>query len=90
VWHASVALMKKGKVLKVEDLSASNKRVLAKTAKGLLAGVGQTPSKLEQYPLGIHYRRSLTDEEIGKLPADWCAIPAVDLAGHGILLEQDT
>lgn len=92
MWHASVALLdiEKGKTLKVAQLSDVNKAILIGIAKSMLRDVGQIPSSVEQMELAIHYRRSLTDEELAALPADWCAIPAVDGSGNGILLEKDT
>ena len=40
--------------------------------------------------LAMHYRRTLTPEEIAKLPQAWCALPAMDEPGDGILLEENT
>ncbi len=55
-----------------------------------LAGVGEIPSAIQRGRTAIHYRRSLTYAEIRGLPLDWCAIPPVDEAGDGEILEQDT
>jgi hypothetical protein len=92
VWHASVAVLQieKGKTLPIGRLSDVTKRIAINTAKLLLAGVGMTPSAVEQMDLAIHYRRSLTDEEVAALPASWYAIPPRDEAGMGIVLERDT
>ncbi len=92
MWHASVAVLniEKGKTLPIASVSEVTKRIALTTAKLLLAGVGQTPSAVEQMELAIHYRRSLTDEEVAALPEEWCAIPARDERGMGILLEVDT
>jgi hypothetical protein len=90
VWHASVGLFYKGKVQHIARLSEINKGYLIAAAKSLLSDVGQTPSAVEQYELAMHYRRSLTDEEIAALPQEWCAIPPVDEGGLGIVLERDT
>jgi hypothetical protein len=70
--------------------SESTRRVIIKEAKAMLALVGQMPSKLEEYPVSIHYRKAITDEEWKGLPAEWCAIPAVHEAGRGIILEENT
>ena len=73
----------------VARLSEMNKRIVIDTAKALLRDVGQVPSAVEQFELAIHYRRSLTDEELAGLPAAWCAIPPRDEGGIGIVLEVD-
>jgi len=82
--------VEKGKTLKVAQLSDVNKALLVSAAKFMLREVGQVPSSVEQMELAIHYRRSLTDQEFAALPAEWCAIPAVDGGGQGIVLEQNT
>jgi hypothetical protein len=68
----------------------SSKRVVIKTAKLLLGGVGQLPSSVEQMQVAIHYRRALTDAEYATLPQAWCAIPPVHEAGRGLILEENT
>ena len=92
MWHASVATldMKKRRTLTVEEVAESTRRVLVKTAKLLLEGVGQLPSSVEQMQVAIHYRRALTDAEYSQLAPSWCSIPAVHEAGHGLILEQGT
>ena len=71
-------------------LTSGQRKVAIEFAKSELAGVGQFPSRVEQLEVGFHYRRAMTDEEIAGLPATWCAIPAVDPAGHGKILEENT
>jgi hypothetical protein len=92
VWHSSVAAldMEKRRTLLLDEVSESTKRVLIKTAKFLLSGVGQFPSSVEAMELAIHYRRALTDEEYSQLSPDWCSIPAVHEAGRGKVLEENT
>lgn len=92
MWHASIAVVdiQKRRTLTIAEISESTKRVLVKTAKLLLGGVGQIPSSVEQMQVAIHYRRALTDEEYAKLPQAWCAIPAVHEAGRGLILEENT
>jgi hypothetical protein len=90
VWHASAAAldMNNRRTLTIAEISESTKRVLVKTAKLLLGGVGQLPSSVEQMQLAIHYRRALTDAEYSRLSPQWCSIPAVHAAGHGLILEE--
>jgi hypothetical protein len=92
VWHASVAAidMDKRRTLEVREVSDGTKRVLIKTAKLLLGGVGKIPSSVEQMHYAIHYRRALTEKEYSQLPQAWCLIPAVHEAGRGLVLEENT
>ena len=78
------------RTLRVDEVSESTKRVLVKTAKLLLGGVGQLPSSVEQMMVAIHYRRALTQEEHERLSESWRAIPAVHEAGRGVILEENT
>jgi len=71
-------------------LTNSRRRLVVEFAKAELVGVGQLPSRVEQFEVAFHYRRALTDEEIAGLPLKWCEIPAVDLAGHGKVIEENT
>jgi hypothetical protein len=68
----------------------AERAIAAEVAKAELSGVGEIPSLLEQLSVAIHYRRVLTDAEIERLTPEWCAIPAIDEAGHGKLLEINT
>jgi hypothetical protein len=91
VWHASVAALDDRLIaIPVVKLSDCNRAMLIDLAKELLAGVGQIPSAVEQFGLAIHYRRSLTVDEFNGLPKTWRDLPAIDSAGVGIVLEQDT
>lgn len=90
MWHASVALVGKRATIPAALVAPAPKRLILAVVKGLLAGVGQLPSVLDQHELAFHYRRAITDEEWAALPASWCAIPAVHEAGLGVILERDT
>lgn len=90
MWHASVAFYEKGSAKPMDRVSESTRRVLIKTAKLLLSGVGQFPSAVEQMQVAIHYRRALTEKEYAALDPAWCAIPAVHDAGRGVILEENT
>lgn len=60
-WHAAVA------VLPTRRMSAATKRIAIATANELLAGVGHGTTTVDQTEEAIHYRRSLTDEELAGL-----------------------
>lgn len=88
MWHASVAYMYDRGPIPTAKLHRRKFELLKQVAKELLEGVGENPSKLEQYEVAIHYRKTLTEREIARLSMDWCAIPAIDESGEGILLEE--
>ena len=92
MWHASVALLDQfqGTPVPLTRMAPVNRKILIAVARWLLEGVGETPSLLEEMDVGIHYRRVLTDVEYNALPPAWCALPAIDLAGHGKVLEENT
>ena len=91
MWHGSVALVNgRGATVPMEKISESSRRAMICQAKKLLESVGQMPSAVEQGLLAIHYRKSLSDEEVGRLPLTWCEIPPIDDGGGLIVLERDT
>lgn len=51
---------------------------------GLLSGVGCGNTRRERSETVLHARRRLNDRELTLLTAEWCAIPAVGIAGDGI------
>ena len=64
-----------------EGVWRAARRMLLET----LDGVGQGESVELVGRDAIHCRRSLTGQELGRLPAEWLAIPARDeFAGAGI------
>ena len=91
MWHASIAALdlRHGTLL-VDEVNASTKRIMVRTAKKLLNDVGQLPTMVDQHQLAVHYRRAVTDEEWKALPQAWCDIPAVHQAGVGKVLEENT
>lgn len=91
MWHASIAVLDvvRRRTLTSAELDRDAVFSMIRTARQLLAGVGQVPSSVELHPVAIHYRRALTEDEYGRLPAAWCAIPAVHEAGRGIVLAED-
>lgn len=92
MWHASIAALDivRQCTVPTAELNPTVVMSLARTAKQLIAGVGQIPSAVELFPVAVHYRRALTDAEYARLPAAWCAIPAVHQAGRGLVLEENT
>lgn len=45
------------------------------------------PSSVEQHELAFHYRKAVSQDELSRLSAAWCSIPAVDAGGTGKILE---
>ena len=92
MWHASIAVLDvvQQRTLASAELDYGTVQIAIRTAKRLLAGVGQLPSSVELMPIAIHYRRAITEAEYAGLPRAWCAIPAVHEAGHGVVLEEGT
>lgn len=54
----------------------------------LLDGIGQGPTIEHIGESAVHWRRSLSDEEIALLPPGWMAIPAVDAFSLEGLVEE--
>ncbi|MGH3430819.1 MAG: hypothetical protein ACRDQZ_25165 [Mycobacteriales bacterium] len=69
VWHSAVAVVDSRKIhaFPLAKQSDSTIRLMISYAKALLGGVGQIPSALESFESDIHYRRSLTDEELAQI-----------------------
>lgn len=76
------------KVVPFCRLNEVSKGIAIAFAKELLDGVGGRPAVLEHFnDLAVHWRKSLTDAEYAALPQEWCAMPALDAAGEGVVLE---
>ncbi len=82
--------MKREVTLPMARVPESTQRIVIRAAKDLIAKVGRLPSSVERMELAIHYRRSLTDEEMALLSPQWCALVPHDRGGHGEILEIDT
>ena len=50
----------------------------------LLAGVGTGDMRRDRSEFVLHARRRLNERELEMLTAEWCAIPAVGIAGDGV------
>jgi len=73
VWHASVANLKVALTNRWGEGTLRDARRRAMTA---LEGVGRGEAVLFVGEMALHLRRSLFDEEVGMLSAEWLAIPA--------------
>jgi hypothetical protein len=79
VWHASLTLWSKGWVNIHPDrwgggVLRAARLVMAET----LEGVGTGPNVEQIIGTCMHWRRSLTEEEMSRLTVEWLAIPARD------------
>ena len=81
----------RAKAVGIKHVSELNRKILIDTVKSLLDAVGKLPTALQQGELAIHYRKNMTDEEIREIPGLWCALPAMDDVGQGlVMLEENT
>lgn len=89
MWHASIsvgsstALATGGKV-PWSRLGLKTRAIVRDTVIGLLAGVGTGDTRRDRSDFVLHARRRLSQRELAMLTAEWCAIPAVGIAGEGI------
>lgn len=67
-----------------ERLGLKTRGIVRETVIGLLAGVGAGDTRRDRSEVVLHARRRLADRELAMLTAEWCAIPAVAMAGDGI------
>lgn len=58
--------------------------LVRETVIGLLAGVGTGDTRRDRSDFVLHARRRLSEGELAMLTAEWCAIPAVGIAGDGV------
>ena len=84
VWHASISAHGPSGQLPWARLGLKSRAIIRETVIGLLAGVGTGNTRRERSDLVLHARRRLSDRELALLTAEWCAIPAVGIAGGGV------
>lgn len=85
MWHVSLSLRIHSPdtaPLDVTDwLDTPAHRIVELAALAALKGVGQPPDRRDRGRAVVHLRRALTDAETARLPDDFMACPAFDLAG---------
>ena len=80
MWHASVSFRRHNWVLvPTAEWTLRTMRRAEEIAERALRGVGAGASRWDTKKVALHFRRSLSDEEIAGLDPAWCAIPAVDM-----------
>lgn len=67
-----------------ERLGLKARGVVRETVLGLLVGVGSGDTRCDRSEVVLHARCWLVERELAMLTAEWCAIPAVAMAGDGI------
>ncbi len=83
MWHASIAVQSGGPVPWARR-GLKTRGIVRETVLGLLSGVGAGDTRRERSEVVLHARRRLAARELAMLTAEWCAIPAVAIAGDGI------
>ena len=81
MWHASIAVHGDDGPIPYERWGIKAREVCKREVVALLAGVGVGDLRRDRGYAVIHARRKLNDAELAMLDPDWCAIPAVDVAG---------
>lgn len=84
MWHASIAVQSVGGPIPWSRCGLKTRAAVRETVIGLLAGVGAGDTRRDRSEFVLHARRRLADRELAMLTAEWCAIPAVAIAGDGI------
>ena len=81
MWHASIARWtNKSAAIPLERWGDGVRREARRVLSSLLVGVGQGEPVEHSQKNGsaVHWRRSLTDDEMCLLSAEWLALPARD------------
>lgn len=84
MWHASIALKIGVGFVGWSCCTLKERALLRDTVIGLLSGVGTGDTRRDRSEYVLHARRRLSDREIEMLSPEWCASPAVAMAGDGI------
>ena len=84
MWHASISVHDRSGLVPWSRCGLKTRGIVRETALGLLAGVGTGDTRRERSDFVLHARRRLAERELALLTAEWCAIPAVGIAGEGI------
>ena len=84
MWHASIAAHSAHRVTRWEHCGLKLRAIMRDYVMQLIAGVGTGETKRERSDTVLHARRMLAPVELELLTAEWCAIPAVGIAGKGV------
>lgn len=83
MWHVSVSWRGRpaDAPLPLQRWNRQQRDLARKRARALLGDVGMKPERLDRGGQVAHLRKALTDAEIARLPPEFLACPAVDVAG---------
>ena len=84
MWHASIAVQSGAGPVPWSRCGLKTRGIVRETVLDLLSGIGSGDTRRDRSEFMLHARRRLADREIAMLTAEWCAIPAVAMAGDGI------
>lgn len=82
MWHASIAVHS-GLPIPWSRCGLKTRGIVRETVLGLLSGVGAGNARRDRSDVVLHARRRLDERELAMLTAEWCALPAVGIAGGG-------
>ncbi len=84
MWHASIAVQSGAGPAPWAKCGLKTRAIVREVVLGLLAGAGCGDTRRDRSDSVLHARRRLSDVERALLTPEWCAIPAVAIAGDGI------
>lgn len=84
MWHASIAVHGVDGQVPWTRCGLKTRGIVRDVVLGMIAGVGAGNTRRDRSDLVLHARRRLSDHELTLLTTEWCAIPAVGIAGDGI------
>lgn len=84
MWHASIAVHDGSGFVPWSRCGLKTRAIVRDAVIGLLSGVGSGDTRRDRSEVVLHARRRLADRELALLTAEWCALPAVGIAGDGI------
>lgn len=89
MWHVSIARLKQNAPIPTTQWGDGTRRDARRRAMVALDGVGRGETvETETRTAGaLHFRRSLSDDELSALSSEWIAIPARDEFGPDSLME---
>jgi hypothetical protein len=90
VWHVSLARFSKTAIIPLDRWGGGVRREARRLVDSVLSGAGTGPlvEHVSKSGTVVHFRRSLSDEEIATLSPAWLAIPAQDEFSEDGLVEM--